>query len=144
MWSSINDSRELGYIDGQNLAMEFLNPDTQPEGIAGSIKELIGRKVDVIIAPYENAVKSALVATDTVPIVMKQLWRRHRLIIVAFLLCQPRQCFIATESAWRASLSGTELHRSSSCANGSKRVACYPTAQAFPPCSGVLLNMLTG
>jgi putative tryptophan/tyrosine transport system substrate-binding protein len=62
--------RELGYIDRQNLAMEFLNPDTQAEGIAGSIKELIRRKVDVIIAPYESAVKSALVATDTVPIVM--------------------------------------------------------------------------
>ena len=61
---------ELGYIDGQNLAMEFLNPDTQTEGMAGPIKELIRRKVDVIIAPYESAVKSALLATDTVPIVM--------------------------------------------------------------------------
>jgi putative ABC transport system substrate-binding protein len=62
--------RELGYIDGQNLAVEFLNPDTQAEGIAGSIKELLRRKVDVIIAPYETAVRSALSATETVPIVM--------------------------------------------------------------------------
>jgi putative ABC transport system substrate-binding protein len=62
--------RQLGYIDGQNLVVEFINPDAQAEGIAGSIKELLRRNVDVIIAPYENAVKSALAATETVPIVM--------------------------------------------------------------------------
>jgi putative tryptophan/tyrosine transport system substrate-binding protein len=62
--------RELGYILGQNLAIEFVNPDAQVDGIAGSIKELLRRKVDAIIAPYENAVKSALAATETVPIVM--------------------------------------------------------------------------
>jgi ABC-type uncharacterized transport system substrate-binding protein len=63
MWPSIN-------ADGQNLAVEFLNPDTHTEGISGAIKELVRRKVDVIIAPYENAVRSALAATDTLPIVM--------------------------------------------------------------------------
>jgi putative tryptophan/tyrosine transport system substrate-binding protein len=62
--------RELGYVDGQNLAVEFLNPDTQPEGITGSIKELLRRRVDLIIAPYETAVGAALAATDTIPIVM--------------------------------------------------------------------------
>jgi putative tryptophan/tyrosine transport system substrate-binding protein len=62
--------RELGYIDGQNLAVEFVNPDAQADGIAGSIKELLRRKVDVIVAPYERAVKSAIATTETVPIVM--------------------------------------------------------------------------
>jgi putative ABC transport system substrate-binding protein len=59
--------RELGYIDGQNLVVDFLNPDMQGEGIAGAIKELVRRKVDVIIAPYESAVKSALAVANTVP-----------------------------------------------------------------------------
>jgi putative ABC transport system substrate-binding protein len=62
--------RELGYIDGQNLTMEFVNPDMQGEGIAGAVKELVRRKVDVIIAPYESAVKAALAVANTVPIVM--------------------------------------------------------------------------
>src|ERR1700738_1489299 len=62
--------RELGYVDGQNLAIEFLNPDAQAEGIAGAIKEVLRRKADVIIAPYESSLKSALGATEIVPIVM--------------------------------------------------------------------------
>jgi putative ABC transport system substrate-binding protein len=62
--------RELGYIDGQNLTLEFVNPNLQAGGIAGSINELVRRNVDLIIAPYENAVKAALETTDTVPVVM--------------------------------------------------------------------------
>jgi putative ABC transport system substrate-binding protein len=62
--------RELGYVDGQNLTLDFLNPDAHAGGITDAMKELVRRKVDVIIAPYESAVKAALAATDTVPIVM--------------------------------------------------------------------------
>jgi putative tryptophan/tyrosine transport system substrate-binding protein len=62
--------RELGYIEGRNLSIEFVHPDMQAGGIAGGIDELIRRKVDVIIAPYASAVKSALAAINTVPIVM--------------------------------------------------------------------------
>jgi putative ABC transport system substrate-binding protein len=62
--------RELGYIDGQNLTLEFVNPNLQADGIAGAINELVRRNVDLIIAPYESAVKAALETTDTVPIVM--------------------------------------------------------------------------
>jgi putative ABC transport system substrate-binding protein len=62
--------RELGYVEGQNLIVDFLNPEDQAEGIAGAIKELVRRKVDVIVVPYESALKSALAATDSIPIVM--------------------------------------------------------------------------
>ena len=31
--------RELGYIEGQNLIADFLNPEDQAEGIAAAIKE---------------------------------------------------------------------------------------------------------
>jgi len=61
---------ELGYVDGQNLTVDFLNPDNYVGGIDDAIKELVRRKVDVIVAPYESAVKSALAASDTLPIVM--------------------------------------------------------------------------
>ena len=62
--------RELGYVEGQNLVLDYLNPEMQAEGVAGAIKELLRRKVDIIVAPYESGVKAALAASDTVPVVM--------------------------------------------------------------------------
>lgn len=62
--------RELGYIEGQNLVTDYLNPEKQADGVPGAIKELIRKKVDIIVAPYESTVKAALTASDTVPIVM--------------------------------------------------------------------------
>ena len=62
--------RELGHIEGQNLVTDYLNPEGQSEGVPGAIKELVRRKVDIIVAPYESTVKSALAASDTVPVVM--------------------------------------------------------------------------
>jgi ABC-type uncharacterized transport system substrate-binding protein len=62
--------RELGFVEGQNLTVDFLNPENDAEGIGGAMKELVRRKVDVIVAPYENALKSALAETNTLPIVM--------------------------------------------------------------------------
>jgi hypothetical protein len=57
-------------IEGQNLVADYLNPETQAEGVPGAIKELLRRRVDIIVAPYEGTVKSAIAASDTVPVVM--------------------------------------------------------------------------
>jgi putative tryptophan/tyrosine transport system substrate-binding protein len=62
--------RELGYIEGQNLVVDLVNPQNQAGSIAGAVAELLRRKVDIIVAPYESTVKSAIAATATVPIVM--------------------------------------------------------------------------
>ena len=63
--------RELGYVEGQSLAVEFIHLDGQIEGMAEGMKELVRRKVHVIIASgVEASLKSALAATDTLPIVM--------------------------------------------------------------------------
>jgi ABC-type uncharacterized transport system substrate-binding protein len=62
--------RELGYVDGQNLAVEFLNPDTVAGGVGEAMRTLVRNKVDVIVATVESALKAALAATDSVPIVM--------------------------------------------------------------------------
>lgn len=62
--------RELGYVDGQNLVLDFLNPEQHPGGNAGVVEEFLRRKVDVILAPYESTLKAALTAKATVPIVM--------------------------------------------------------------------------
>jgi len=61
---------ELGHKQGQDFAIEFLQaagPDTYFEGM----KELVRRKVDMLIATgNEIALRSALAATNTLPIVM--------------------------------------------------------------------------
>ena len=36
--------RELGYIEGQNLIVDFLNPENQAEGIAGALRSWFGGK----------------------------------------------------------------------------------------------------
>ena len=48
--------REPGYIEAQNLIVDFLNPEDQAEGIAGAIKELVRRKVDCHCAPLRTSV----------------------------------------------------------------------------------------
>ena len=55
--------RELGHIEGQNLVTDYLNPESQADGVPGAIKELVRRNVDIIVAPYESTVKSAIAAT---------------------------------------------------------------------------------
>jgi putative ABC transport system substrate-binding protein len=62
--------RELGYVEGKNLALDYVNPEYQARGSAGAIEELLRRKVDIILAIYESTLKAALAASATVPIVM--------------------------------------------------------------------------
>jgi putative tryptophan/tyrosine transport system substrate-binding protein len=61
---------ELGYQQGKNLAFEFIQATTA-EDYARADRELIERGVNVLMAAgTEVALKAALGATDTVPIVM--------------------------------------------------------------------------
>ena len=61
--------RELGYNEGSNLAVEFLNLPS-PEYLEAN-KELVQRHVDIIIAVGADvALKSAMAATSKLPIVM--------------------------------------------------------------------------
>lgn len=63
--------RELGYIEGQNLAIDFLGLDGHIERLPESMEELVRRKVDVILAAgQEVMLKAAKQATGTIPIVM--------------------------------------------------------------------------
>jgi putative ABC transport system substrate-binding protein len=62
--------RELGYVEGQNLALDYVNPEDQAGGNAGAIEELLRRKVDIILVIYQSTLKAALAAGVTVPIVM--------------------------------------------------------------------------
>jgi putative ABC transport system substrate-binding protein len=63
--------RELGYVEGQNLTMDFVNLNGQIDRYGEATKEVVWRKPDIIIATgVERALMSAIAATDTLPIVM--------------------------------------------------------------------------
>jgi putative ABC transport system substrate-binding protein len=62
--------RELGYVEGQNLVLDFVNPELQAGGNAGAIEELLRRKADIILVIYHSTLRAALAAGVTVPIVM--------------------------------------------------------------------------
>jgi putative ABC transport system substrate-binding protein len=63
--------RELGYVEGQNLAIEFIHFGSRAERADEAMRELVRRKVDVIITSGgESNLKSAMRATSRIPIVM--------------------------------------------------------------------------
>jgi putative ABC transport system substrate-binding protein len=63
--------REFGYIEGENFAFDFTNLHGQLARYPEETAALVRRNVDVIIAPgIELALKAAVAATDTLPIVM--------------------------------------------------------------------------
>jgi putative ABC transport system substrate-binding protein len=62
--------RELGYIEGKNLAIELRSAEGNYERLADLAANLVELKVDVIVAVGATAVRAAQKATTTIPIVM--------------------------------------------------------------------------
>jgi putative ABC transport system substrate-binding protein len=62
--------RELGYIEGKNIVIEYRGAEGKLERIPSLITELVQLKVDVLIVPIPSAVRAAKDATKTIPVVM--------------------------------------------------------------------------
>ena len=63
--------RELGYIDGQNIAIEYRTAEGRNKRQPEVARELVAMKVDVLVAAGGNDVTDALMrATKSIPIVM--------------------------------------------------------------------------
>ena len=62
--------RDMGWIEGQNLVVEFRWADGNVERLPELAAEMVRLKVDVIVAPAGSAVQAAKNATSTIPIVM--------------------------------------------------------------------------
>src|SRR6188768_4499306 len=62
--------RELGYIDGQNMQIEYRSAEGKLDRLATLAAELVDLKVDIIVASESPAVQTAKRATTEIPIVM--------------------------------------------------------------------------
>jgi putative ABC transport system substrate-binding protein len=62
--------RDLGYVEGQNITIEFRSSEGKYERLPDLAAELVRLKVDVIVAPANENVVVAKQATRTIPIVM--------------------------------------------------------------------------
>ena len=63
--------RELGYVEGDTLAIEYINLEGHLERYDEAMRNLVGRRVDLIFAlGQEDNLRAAMAATRTVPIVM--------------------------------------------------------------------------
>ena len=62
--------RELGYVEGKNLVIEWRSAEGKTERLPGLATELVNLKVDVIVTSVLRPPRAAQKATTTIPIVM--------------------------------------------------------------------------
>ena len=62
--------RELGWVEGQNLIIEYRWAEGKVERLPDLAADLVQRKVDLIVAPAGSAALAAKNATSSIPIVM--------------------------------------------------------------------------
>ena len=61
--------RDLGYVEGRNIAIEYRWAEGKPERMRELAEELVRLKVDVIVAPSSIYTEAAKRATSTIPII---------------------------------------------------------------------------
>jgi putative tryptophan/tyrosine transport system substrate-binding protein len=62
--------RDLGYVEGKNIVLEYRYAEGKNERFPGLVDELVQQKVDVLIATALPAIRAAKQATKTIPIVI--------------------------------------------------------------------------
>jgi putative ABC transport system substrate-binding protein len=62
--------RDLGYVEGQNLVIEYRSADGRAERFPDLASELVRLKVDLIVTRGTPAAEAAKNATETIPVVM--------------------------------------------------------------------------
>jgi len=62
--------RELGWVEGQNLAIEWRWAEGSPERFATLVEEMVHLQVDVMMVPNQITAELAQKATTTIPIII--------------------------------------------------------------------------
>jgi putative ABC transport system substrate-binding protein len=63
--------RELGYVEGKNFVLEIRGGEAKRDRLSKLAAELVGLKVDVIVAGGSSSVHAVKEATSNIPIVMR-------------------------------------------------------------------------
>ena len=66
----VRGMRDLGYVEGRNVAYEFRHYGDDVESIPSLIGDLLRAKVDIIVVGGTAAIRAAQSATQSIPIVM--------------------------------------------------------------------------
>ncbi len=64
--------RELGYVEGKSIIIEWRSAEGKPDRLRALVAELVRLKVDVIVTGGAASTRPAKEATATIPIVMAQ------------------------------------------------------------------------
>jgi putative tryptophan/tyrosine transport system substrate-binding protein len=72
--------RDLGYVEGRNLVIEYRSADGHAERFPDLASELVRLKVDVIVARGTPATRAAKNATGTIPVVMATMGDPHPIV----------------------------------------------------------------
>jgi putative ABC transport system substrate-binding protein len=128
--------RELGYVEGQNIRLEYRFAETRLERLPGLATELIDPKVDVIFAINSTAARAALNATKTIPIVFT--WVANPLSLVTNL-ARPGQNITGLTTI-TTELSGKRLELLKEVLPGISRIAVLWTS-ANPVATQILREM---
>lgn len=67
--------RELGWIEGQNVAFEYRSTDGRQDRFPALVQELPSNKVDIIVSTSGRGALAAKQLTQTVPIVVMRMER---------------------------------------------------------------------
>jgi putative ABC transport system substrate-binding protein len=62
--------RDLGYIENQNIAIEYRSAESKVDRLAQAARELVSLPVNIVVVFGSTAARAARQATSTVPIVM--------------------------------------------------------------------------
>src|SRR5262249_44857234 len=65
--------RDLGYIEGQNLAVELRDVKGDRSALKAAASDLVNKKMDVIFTTGTRATQAAMVATKKIPIVFRHI-----------------------------------------------------------------------
>jgi putative ABC transport system substrate-binding protein len=77
--------RELGYVEGRNVTIEYRSADGRPERFPALAAELVRLPVDVIVTRGTPAALAAKQATTTIPVVMAAIGEPLGVGVVASL-----------------------------------------------------------
>ena len=64
--------REIGYVEGKNIVIEWRSAEGKPDRLPALAAELVRLKVDVIVTAAPTVTRATKEATVTIPIVMAQ------------------------------------------------------------------------